>query len=223
MNTKLGKVLFISGVDTDSGKTFVTSHLAAHLLNNGVHVITQKPVQTGCNDVEEDLLEHRKAMGVNLLPEDLDRRTCSYLFHKPASPDLAARLEGARIVPEKIDNDTAYLRSLYDVTLVEGAGGLMVPLNDELLTIDYIASRHIPLLLVTTSKLGGINHALLSIEACLTHNVDLKFVVFNRLPNDEKVMADDNLDAIKKFTHKTFPNAQVIDFSDANSFANFNL
>lgn len=214
----MGKALFISGVDTDSGKTYVTARLAAQLQAEGVDVITQKPVQTGCDDIAEDLVEHRKVMGCGLLPDDKERLTCTYLFHKPASPALAASLEGAVIDTERMAKDTDELCKRHEVVLTEGAGGLMVPLTDDILTIDYVAAHRLPLLLVTTSKLGGINHALLSIEVCKTHGVELKFVVFNRLPSDEKIMADDSLAAIKEFTARVFPSAKVIDFTDQTSF-----
>ena len=165
--------MFISGVDTDSGKTYVTARLAAQLQAEGVDVSTQKPVQTGCDDIAEDLVEHRKVMGCGLLPDDTERLTCTYLFHKPASPALAASLECAVIDTERMAKDTDELCNRHDVVLTEGAGGLMVPLTDDILTIDYVAAHKLPLLLVTTSKLGGINHALLSIEACKTHGVEL--------------------------------------------------
>lgn len=209
---------FISGVDTDSGKTYVTARMAAYLRHRGVSVITQKPVQTGCLTVADDLVEHRKVMGSGILPEDKEGRTCSYLFKKPASPHLAARLEGVVIDPEKIDRDTRYLLDRYDVVLVEGAGGLMVPLNDNMLTIDYVASRRLPLVLVTTSKLGGINHALLSIEACKNRNIELSTIVFNRLPQDETLMADDSLEQIKKFAMSLYPKVQIVDFRSSDSF-----
>lgn len=205
---------FVSGVDTDAGKTYVTARIAAHLMKKGRDVMTQKPVQTGCVGMAEDLEAHRTVMGCGLTADDREGLTCTYLFRKPASPALAARLEGKTIDPDAIDADTRELARRHDLVLVEGAGGLMVPLTDDLLTIDYVASRRLPLILVTTSKLGGINHALLSIEACKTHGVDLRVVIFNRLPGDEDVMADDSLTAIKKFTAKVFPNVQVIDFRD---------
>lgn len=209
---------FISGVDTDSGKTYVTARMAAYLRHRGVNVITQKPVQTGCTTVADDLVEHRKVMGCGMLPEDKEGRTCTYLFRKPSSPHLAARLEGQTIDVTKIDRDTEYLLSKYSVVLVEGAGGLMVPLTDDMLTIEYVASRHLPLVLVTTSKLGGINHALLSIDACKYRNIDLHTIVFNRRPEDDKVLADESLRVISEYAKKAYPNAQTIDFRSSDSF-----
>ena len=215
----MGTAIFISGVDTDSGKTYVTARLAAQMLSEGYDVITQKPVQTGCDDMAEDLVEHRRVMGCGLLPDDRDRLTCTYLFRKPASPALAASLEGRRIDQAEISRDTAELCRRHEVVLVEGAGGLMVPLSGDLLTIDYAAGQKLPMILVTTSKLGGINHALLSIEACKTHGVDLRLVVFNRMPSDDKVMADDSLAAIRAFAAKMYPAARVVDFTCQESLS----
>ncbi len=217
------RTYFVSGVDTDAGKTYVTARIAARLKADGEDVITQKPVQTGCAGMAEDIEEHRRVMQGGILPEDREGLTCTYLFRKPASPALAARMEGAAIDPARIDSDTEALAQRHGIVLIEGAGGLMVPLTDDLLTIDYVASRRLPLILVTTSKLGGINHALLSIEACKTHGVDLHIVVFNRLPQDEDVMADDALHEIRKFTAKIFPQARILDFRDQASLSNIKL
>lgn len=214
---------FISGVDTDCGKTYVTGRMAAYLRHRGISVITQKPVQTGCTTVADDLVEHRKVMGSGMLPEDREGRTCSYLFRRPASPHFAAQLENRVISIDKIDRDTRYLLSRYNVVLIEGAGGLMVPLTDEMLTIDYIALRRLPLVLITSSKLGGINHALLSIEACTNRDIDLRTVVFNRMPNDPQDMADDSLAIIRKHALELYPHVQVIDFRSSDSFWDVNF
>lgn len=217
MESKHG-AFFISGVDTDCGKTYVTGCLAAYLRHRGVSVITQKPVQTGCETVADDLVEHRKAMGIGIQQEDKERRTCSYLFRKPASPHLAARLEGVTIDTSKIADDTKYLLERYDVVLVEGAGGLMVPLNDECLNIEYVMNQKLPLILVTSSKLGGINHALLSIEACKNRNIDLQVLVYNRMPKDDPILADDALQVIRKYALAAYPNMKIVDFRSSDSF-----
>ncbi len=214
---------FISGVDTDSGKTFVTARMAAYLHHRGVSVITQKPIQTGCITVADDLVEHRKVMGTGILPEDREGRTCSYLFKKVAPPHLAAKIEGISIDPEKIDRDTRYLLDRYNVVLIEGDGGLMVPLNDKMLTIEYIASRRLPLILVTTSKVSGINHALLSIDACKNHNIDLTAIVYNRLPQSDTIVADDAFNVIKKFALAQYPHVQIVDFRSSDSFWDIEL
>ena len=209
---------FISGVDTNCGKTYVTSNLASYIHHRGVSVITQKPIQTGCEVVADDLIEHRRAMGTGLLPEDKEGRTCSYLFKTAATPQLAATLEGRAVDVEKIDRDTRFLLSRYHMVLVEGVGGLMVPLNDEYLTIDYVASRRLPLILVVTSRFGGINHAFMSIEACKNHDVDLRVIVYNRFPDDDRTVADENFTTIKKFALSLFPHITMVDFRSSDSF-----
>lgn len=197
--------------------------MAAYLRHRGVSVITQKPIQTGCVTAADDLVEHRKIMGTGILPEDKEGRTCSYLFRKSAPPHLSAKLEGIVIDPEKIDRDTRYLLDRYSVVLIEGDGGLMVPLTDNMLTIDYIASRRLPLILVTTSKMSGINHALLSIDACKNHDIDLTTIVFNRLPNSDKLVADDAFEVIKKFATAQYPHVQMVDFRSSDSFWDIEL
>ena len=209
---------FISGIDTDCGKTYVTGRLAAYLRHRGVSVITQKPVQTGCETVADDLVEHRKAMGCGMLPEDREGRTCSYLFHKNVSPGLAASLENKTIDIRKIDDDTAYLLSRYSVVLVEGDGGLMVPLADGCLTIDYVAERSIPLVLVATSKIGSINHALLSIEVCKQRGVNMQVLVFDRLPQYEQAVADYAFDQLVNYAKTSYPDVKIVDFRSSDSF-----
>lgn len=157
-------------------------------------------------------------MGIGIQLEDKERRTCSYLFRKPASPHLAARLEGVTIDTNKIADDTKYLLQRYDVVLVEGAGGLMVPLNDECLNIEYVMNQKLPLILVTSSKLGGINHALLSIEACKNRNIDLQVLVYNRMPKDDPILADDALQVIRKYALAAYPNMKIVDFRSSDSF-----
>ena len=209
---------FISGIGTDCGKTYVTSSLASYLHHRGVSVITQKPIQTGCEVIADDLIAHRRAMGTGLLTEDKEGRTCSYLFKTAATPQLAASVEGVEIDVEKIDRDTRFLLTRYDMVLVEGIGGLMVPLNDEYLTVDYVASRRLPMILVVSSRIGGINQALMSIETCKTHDVDLRVIVYNRVPDTEPIVADDSLVVIKKFALSLFPHINVVDFRSSDSF-----
>ena len=86
-------VLFISGIDTDIGKTIATGLLAKALYQKGHKVITQKLVQTGCRDIAEDLITHRNIMGMPLQRIDKEGVTCPYVFSKPASPHLSSALE----------------------------------------------------------------------------------------------------------------------------------
>lgn len=173
------KILSIVGIDTDVGKSVVTGMLARYLADCGNSVTTLKLVQTGCEGISEDILLHRKLMGVGVTAEDNAGTTCPYVFPFPASPHLAAKLAGQVIEKEKLDKVTRDLTSVYEWLLVEGAGGLMVPLNDNLLLVDYLAEKNYPLVLVTSSKLGSINHTRLSLEAIKQRNIPLQGVVYN--------------------------------------------
>ncbi len=203
-------VYFISGTDTDIGKTVATGFLARRFAQRGMRVVTQKLVQTGCEKISEDIIVHRKIMGIDLLPEDLDSTTCAYAFKYPSSPHLAAALEGARIDPAEITRRTRRLEELFDVVLLEGAGGLMVPLADNLLTIDYAAEFAPDMFLVVSSKLGGLNHALLSLEACGARGIRVKGVVYNTFADAPAAITESTADFIKKYLSKYFPAAEFI-------------
>ncbi|CAM3993124.1 dethiobiotin synthase [Psychrobacter arenosus] len=172
-------VLFITGIDTDIGKTYATGLLAKAFKDRGCQVITQKIVQTGCEDIADDILTHRQIMATPLHEVDKDGTTCPYVFSKPASPHLSSALEQRAIDPEVILAATQALQSQYDWVLLEGAGGLMVPINDDLLTIDYVARQRYPVVLVTSGRLGSINHTLLSIEALKHRSLHLHAVIYN--------------------------------------------
>ena len=161
----MSETYFLTGIDTDAGKTYATAFLARHFANQGKSVITQKFIQTGCRDLSEDIVAHRRLMGIDLLPEDIDGTTAPIIFTYPASAQLAARIDGREIDVDLIDRSRQILSSRYDVLIIEGAGGLMVPFTDDFLTIDYPASRNLPIVLVTNGILGSINHTILSLEA----------------------------------------------------------
>ena len=201
------KVFFISGIDTDSGKTFATGLLAKTFMNQGKTVITQKIAQTGCTDISIDILKHREIMGIELLEEDLSKITCPFCYEMPASPHLAAKLEGKKIDIATINANTAKLSAKYEYVLLEGAGGLLVPITDEIFTIDFIKQRNYPLILVTSAKIGSINHTLLSIEACKSRDINLAGIVFNLFPDVDENIVKDSQSIIKNALHSKYPNA----------------
>jgi len=175
-------VYFISGSDTGCGKTFVTGTLARRALEAGRSVTTQKFIQTGCRGISEDIVEHRRLMARPPDALDEDGTTCPYVLEFPASPHLAAEMEGVAIDCGHIKRCTEILQSRFDTVFIEGAGGLMVPVTRDYLTIDYIVENQLPLIFVASAKLGSINHTLLSLEACRARGVRLAQFVFNRYP-----------------------------------------
>ena len=201
----MGKVIFVSGIDTDVGKTVATGIYAKKLMEQGFSVITQKMIQTGCKNIADDLLVHRKIQGIDLTAEDLQDDTYPYLFEYPCSPHLAAKLEGREINEKIIEKSTALLAEKYDYVLLEGAGGLMVPYCDEATTLHYIQSNNYPLILVTSGKLGSINHTLLSLEACRSHGVPVLSVMYNGYPEYDSIISQETQGYLKGYLKKYFP------------------
>ena len=205
-------VYFISGIDTDIGKTVATGILAKQFLDQGVLIITQKLVQTGNDGCSEDIAKHRQLMQKNDLPEDGEGLTAPQIFKYPASPHLATRLEDTHLDLEKITSATQVLAERYDVVLLEGAGGLMVPLNTDLLTIEYVAQHNYPLILVTSGRLGSINHTLLSLYALKQFGVSHHSIVFNAFHDaQDEVIAGDTRQYLQQKMIAMFPQAQWLE------------
>ncbi|WP_213014772.1 dethiobiotin synthase [Acinetobacter rathckeae] len=208
----MDNVYFISGIDTEIGKTYATGYLARQYLAQGKKVITQKLVQTGNDTVSEDIEQHRRIMGVPFFAEDHDKTTMPEIFSYPASPHLASRIDGREIDFDRIEQATQTLSQRFDVVLLEGAGGLMVPLTEALLSIDYIAQKKYPVILVTSGRLGSINHTLLSLEALKHRGMTLHAVAYNLCHDAEDVcIANESKRYLKQYVSQHFPQADWID------------
>ncbi|WP_300503523.1 dethiobiotin synthase [uncultured Duncaniella sp.] len=201
----MSQVYFVSGIDTDAGKSYVTGYLAAKLMKEGKSVVTQKFIQTGNVGFSEDIDLHRRLMGIPPLPEDIDHTTAPVIFSYPASAQLAARMDGREIDLSVIDNATAKLSERYDIVLVEGAGGLMVPITDDFFTIDYVTTRQLPLILVTNGVLGSINHAVLSLEAIKARGITLAAVIYNEHFDTDRIIGADTQAFLRRYVSRHFP------------------
>jgi dethiobiotin synthetase len=204
------QTVFISAIDTDAGKSIITGLMAKYLKNQGYNTITQKFIQTGCLEVSEDIETHRKIMGEDLNSFDIDRTTCPYIFTYPASPHLAAEIDSAVIDTNVITSATSVLEKNFDRVLLEGAGGLFVPITRSYLTIDYIEENNLPLILVTSSKLGSINHTLMSLEIIKNRGINLKGVVYNSFPNDSKEIFEDSVKVIEEYMNTNFTECKIV-------------
>ena len=186
------KRYFITGTDTDCGKTYVTCRLLDYFNEQTKSVIGLKPVASGCNDedgifISDDEEQIRKHNGI------LIQRTSPWRFKAAISPNIAAAFEGKDInVNEVIDycNDAEF--SKFDYQLIEGAGGLMVPLSDSLTWIDFLKLSKIPVILVVGMRLGCINHALLTELALKTHNLICVGWIANCLDKEMQAL-DENI------------------------------
>lgn len=206
--TYKGEIQFVSGIDTDIGKTYATAYYASILRKKGLHVITQKPVQTGCVGASEDLLCHDALIGKEENYDKAEPYRCSYLFPFPASPHLSAQMVSQTISTERIKQDSQSLLSLgFDVVLMEGAGGLMVPLTKGLLTIDFVAQEGYPLCLVTSGRLGSLNHTLLSLEAMERRGIPLKALLYNLYPGDKVEIETETKMYLKDYLQNHYPEA----------------
>lgn len=203
-------IYFVSGIDTNIGKSYATGYLARKWNAEGIRTITQKLVQTGNADVSEDIEVHRRIMGTGWLPEDREKLTMPEIFSYPCSPHLAAEIDRRPIDFGKISRATDALSERYDAVLLEGAGGLMVPLTRELLTIDYIARHHYPLILVTSGRLGSINHLLLSLEAADRRGIRLHTLVYNLFPEEEDALIRRDTEGyIRHLLKEKYPEAHL--------------
>lgn len=218
-------IYFVSGIDTDCGKTIATGLIAGYLMKEGKKVVTQKLVQTGCEGVSEDIITHRSLMKVALFPEDEKGRTCPYVFKLPASPHLAAEKENKSINCAIIDFATAELRDTYDVVLLEGAGGLFVPINRDYSIMEFVAERKYPLILVTSAKVGSINHTIMSLEMIKAVGIKLQALVYNHHPESEPLIIADSRLIFSEYLKEHFPGVPVYDipFSEDMQFENLDF
>lgn len=144
---------------------------------------------------------------IPLQREDLDGTTCPITFTYPASPQLAAEIDNREIDLSLVEKSTGKLLESYDTVLLEGAGGLFVPLTDTYSTIDYIADRRLPVILVTSPRLGSINHTVLSLEACRARNIEVAELVYNLYPPTSREITEDTRRYLKQYLNRTYPNA----------------
>jgi dethiobiotin synthetase len=207
-----GSVYFISGIDTGIGKTYTTGYLAKLWNTQGRKTITQKLIQTGNTDISEDIQQHREIMGMGWFPEDESKLTMPEIFTYPASPHLASKIDGREIDFQKIEYSTQQLAQKYEAVLLEGAGGLMVPLTTELLTIDYVANKKLPVILVSSGRLGSINHTILSLEALKSRGLELYALAYNlKDESQDERISKDTAEYLQAYLAKHFPNSIWID------------
>ena len=208
----MSKVFFVSGIDTGIGKTYCTGYLAKLWNVEGVRTITQKLVQTGNVDISEDIEKHREIMNMGWFLEDETKLTMPEIFSYPASPHLATQIDGREIDFAKIEDATLQLASKYDRVLLEGAGGLMVPLTKDLLSIDYIQQHKLPVILVSSGRLGSINHTLLSLEALKARGIELYALAYNLAhESQDALISKDTAEYLKTYLAKHFSSTKWID------------
>ena len=172
--------IFVTASGTEIGKTFVTCALIRQLRGHGYSVRALKPVATGMTDDALELTDSGMLLKALGHPIDSDRvaAVSPWRFSEPLSPDMAAEREGRRI---PFDELVAFCRkdTGEDVTLIEGIGGVMVPLDRHHTVLDWIAALEVPALLVTGSYLGTLSHTLTATGMLRARNVELAGIIVN--------------------------------------------
>ncbi|MFH1860655.1 MAG: dethiobiotin synthase [bacterium] len=186
--------IFITGTDTGVGKTLIAGGLAGAWHQMGYDVGVMKPVATG------GILINGELTSTDLLfmqaatcpcPKDEKNLCMPYCLKTPAAPAIAAQVEGIEIIPEKIIEAYSELANRHEIMVVEGIGGLLVPITYNYLVADLVMDLHLPLLIVSSSKLGTINHTLLTIECAKHRGIEVLGIVINTpYPSESPTVAE---------------------------------
>jgi dethiobiotin synthetase len=197
----LAQGIFITGTDTEVGKTLIAAGLAAALKERGVDVGVMKPLESGAPSfgsapIPRDAVYLREIAGVY---DDLDLIN-PYCFQAPLAPGLAAEKEGGKIDLQKIKVQYEKLKDSHQFMVVEGAGGLLVPVTQGLLLPDLIKFLDLPLLLVARSSLGTINHTLLTLFYCQQEGLEVKGVIMNKSTADADPSEESNAQVVTQFS-----------------------
>jgi dethiobiotin synthetase len=177
--------ILVTGTDTGIGKTMVACAIVAALRARGIRVGVYKPAETGCGLVDGvlagvDCIRLAAAGGGRQMANEV----ASYLFELPAAPLVAADAAGSKIDPLALTRDFQDLSRKYERVIVEGAGGLMVPIADGYTYLDLAGQLRLSVVCVVGSRLGCINHALLSLAAVRTAGLRLRGYIVNCLTDD---------------------------------------
>lgn len=176
----MSESVFITGTDTGVGKTYVAVKLMQQYIAQGYKVIGMKPIAAGCEMIDgiwqnEDVAKLMAASNVQAPREWVN----PYSFDEPIAPHIAAAKHGVQIDIAKIQQAYGNLQSLADIVVVEGAGGLLVPVDDQCTMADITLALNLPVVMVVSIKLGCLNHALLTVEAIKARQIRLSGWVAN--------------------------------------------
>jgi dethiobiotin synthetase len=209
--------VFVTGTDSAVGKTVIAGGLAASLASIGVDVGVMKPIATGGEELASTAIDADGKISVNATPNpvfsprEVNRQLVSedavFLKHaaqvedslelinpiclrEPLAPSVASELEGLPIDLERVDTAFNQLCQKHEFMVVEGVGGLAVPIRDNILVAHLAARFELPLIVVARPTLGTINHTLLTIEFAQSFNLEIHGIVLNGLRQDMVGLAE---------------------------------
>lgn len=195
-NTELHKGLFITGTDTDVGKTYIGSQIVSLLYEMKISVLPRKPIESGCELINgelqpDDANHYYEAVQKNIPLVDI----CPFRFQPAISPQRAARLLNKPVSIYEVQQACLKNTDENDFLFVEGAGGFYSPLCEDGLNADLAKSLQLPILLIANDQLGCINHILLTAEAIRQNDLMLRAVILNSkdTPHDNAMNNQEDL------------------------------
>ncbi len=178
----MGRGIFITGTDTGVGKTVVSAGLAMALKNRGMRVGVMKPVATGCFGENGRLVSADAVYLFEAAENEYAPLTSPVRFRNPVAPSIASIYEQREVDLDAIRKAYRELQKHYDYIIVEGIGGMLVPIKKNYLVANMIREMDLPVLIVSHVSLGAINHTLLTVDSALIRGFLIKGIVFNRAP-----------------------------------------
>jgi dethiobiotin synthetase len=191
--------VFVTGTDTEVGKTIVAAAITAAAVERGMRVAAFKPVVTGLDEPVVDWPRDHELLSqvanAGQTPEDVS----PYRFGPAVSPHLAESLAGASMGPESLVEAARMQATRADALVVEGVGGLLVPLTNDYLVRDFAGELSLPVVIAARPGLGTINHSLLTIEAARAVALRIQAVVLTPWPHEPDAMQRSNMETIERF------------------------
>lgn len=218
----MAKGIFIIGTDTDVGKTFVTAGINYILRRNNYKAISFKPVQSGGIENEGKIIsgDIKFIKDIFTIDESYENMN-TYCFKEPVSPHLASKIENVCIDKNKILNAYRNLNEKYEYIVVEGAGGIVVPLiENEYFVYDLVKDLKLSCLIVCSSKVGTINHTALTCEFAKSKGIEIKGIIVNKYNNN--FYEEDNIKTIENIT-KLKVIAKIKDLKENIDFNNIKI
>lgn len=195
-------VIFVTGTDTDIGKTVVTSLLVSFFKTHGHDFFPFKPIQSGAIQRDGEWIAPDPEMYQLVIGQQALTDTNTYLLEKPFSPHLAAKHAHVQFDFDFMQHEVKRLQNLYDGVVVEGAGGLYVPLTEDgYCMIDWLEKLCVPTIVVAKAGVGTINHTVLSVEALVRRGITVAGIIVNHLREEDVEVVADNIQMIEKLTN----------------------
>ena len=197
--------IFIIGTDTEVGKTLVACGLIAALKERGIDVGVMKPLESGAPcfasaPMPQDALTLKEIAGTNDELEEIN----PYCFPDPLAPGIAAELAGVEIDLQRIKKVYAGLKRRHQFMVVEGAGGLLVPITKGVLLPELIRLLGLPIIVVARSCLGTINHTLLTLSYCQQQDIEIAGFIISKATLDADPSEASNAQTITHFSGVPF-------------------